>query len=85
MIFFDNAAYHKSKKIREFLKAMNDEIKVYYLAYTPEPNLVEVEWKSLRKATGNRLYESVAEMQKSIRTMLGEEIPVVKTFDYLAR
>ena len=86
VIFLDNAAYHKSKKLKRFLKAMNDEIIVYYFPpYTPELNPVEVEWKSFRKATGNRLYESVKEMQKSIRAMLGEEIPVVKTFDYLAR
>ena len=41
--------------------------------------------KSFRKAVWNRLYESVEEMQKSTRAMLGEETQVVKTFYYLAR
>ena len=86
VIFPDNAAYHKPRRPKVFLKAMNGEIKVHcFPAYAPEPNPVKAEWKSFRKATGNRLCESVEEMQKSIRTMLGEEIPAVKTFDYLTR
>ena len=43
-------------------------------------------WKSFGKAAGNRPYEGAEEMQEPINAMLlGKEIPIVKTFDYLAR
>ena len=86
VIFLDNASYHKSGALKEFLKGMAGKIKVYYFPpYTPELNPAEVQWKSFRKATGNRLYESVEDMQRSINAMLREkEIPIVKTYDYLA-
>ena len=86
VILLDNASYHKSGALKEFLKGMDEKIKVYYFpSYTPELNPAEGQWKSFRKGTGNRLYESVEDMQESINAMLREkEIPIVKTYDYLA-
>lgn len=87
VMFLDNASYHKSKTLKKFLEGMEGKIKIcYFPPYTPELNPSEVQWKSFRKATGNRLYEDVEEMQESINAMLQEkEIPIVKTFDYLDR
>ncbi len=86
VIFLDNASYHKSGALKEFLKGMAGKIKVYHLpSYTPEPDPAEGQWKSFRKATGNRLYEGAGDMQGSINVMLREkDIPIVKTYDYLA-
>ena len=87
VLFLDNAAYHKSKALKEFLVGMGDQIKiVYFPPYTPDLNPIEGEWKMFKKYTGNRLYQSVDEMQKSIREMLRKkEIPVVKMSAYLRR
>ena len=86
MIFLDNASCHKSRALQKFLESMGGEIRAYYFPpYTPELNPIEVQWKSFKKATGNRLYECAEEMKRSIRAMLGKEIPIVKTYDYLAR
>lgn len=87
VLFLENAAHHKSKALKEFLAEMGDQIKIVYVPpYTPDLNPVEGEWKMLKKYTGNRLCQSVDEMQKSIRKMLRKkEIPVVKMSAYLHR
>ena len=87
VLFLDNATYHKSKILKEFLARMSDQIKiVYFPPYTSDPNPIEGEWKMFKKYTGNCLYQSVDEMQKSIREMLRKkEIPVVKMSAYLRR
>ena len=54
--FLDNAACHKSRKIKEFPKAMNGGIIAYCPSCAPELNPAGVEWKSFRKAVWNRLY-----------------------------
>ena len=85
VIFLDNASYHKSKILQGFLNGMDKRIIVeYFPTYTPELNPTEGQCKSIRKATGNRLYETPDVMKASIRKMLakGEVIPV-KMYDYL--
>ena len=42
VLFLDNAAYHKSKALEEFLTNIGDEIKIiYFPPYTPDLNPVE--------------------------------------------
>jgi len=56
----------------------------YLPPYTLELNPVEVQWRSIRKATGNRLYESTNEMKESIRAMLkNDEVRPIKMSIYL--
>ena len=87
VIFTDNASIHKSKALRRFLDEMGGRIKIYYFPpYTPELNPIEPQWKVHKKATGNRIYESVEEMQESLRMMHErKEIPIVKMSAYLVR
>ena len=87
IIFTDNASIHKSKALMDFLGEMDDRIRIHcFPPYTPELNPVEPQWKVHKKATGNRIYENVEEMQESLRTMRErKEIPVVKMSAYLAR
>ena len=71
--------------LRGFLDGMDGRIVVeYFPTYTPELNPSEGQWRSLRKATGNRLYETTDAMKESIRKLFtqGEVIPV-KMYDYL--
>lgn len=87
VIFTDNASIHKAKALMRFLDEMDGKIKIYYFPpYTPELNPIELQWRVHKKATGNRIYENVEEMQESLRTMHErKEIPVVKMSAYLAR
>jgi len=78
-IYLDNAGLHKSVAVKEYPDGHGGDVVLRHLPpYTPELNLVEVQWHSIRKATGNRLYESTDEMKESIRAMLdnGEVRPV---------
>ena len=85
--FLDNAPCHRSGALKRFIKRTDGKIRMcYFPPHAPEPSPAEMQRRSLRKATGNRPYEGAAEMQESITAMLrGKEIPVVKTYNYLAR
>lgn len=55
-LIWDNASWHKSKKIREFLQTTKQFILYNFPPYTPELNPQEHVWKSLRQnITHNRL------------------------------
>ena len=72
----DNAPCHKPGTVREYLKKTNGDIQMrHFPPHAPEPS-----------PAGNRPYEGAEGAQESISAMLlGKEIPIVKTFDYLAR
>jgi len=62
LIYLDNAGWHKSVAVKEYLDDHGGDVVLRYLPpYTPEINPVEVQRRSIRKATGNRLYESTDE------------------------
>ena len=86
-MYVDNASHRKSKKVQEALKSFGGNVLLkYFLPYTPELNPVETQWRGIKKGTANVLYEGTEEMQKSIRTMLGNgEIKIVKMASYLTR
>ena len=85
LIFLDNASYHKSVWLKQKLKNFKRDVVLKYLPpYTPELNPVEGQWRLLKKATANTLYEDTDEMQDSIVDMIKNgEIPVAKMSDYL--
>lgn len=59
LIILDNARYHYSKEVREFLK--NSKIKLVFLpSYSPNLNLIERLWKFFKKKVlYNSYYENV--------------------------
>jgi len=67
-----------------FLEVPLCDLPITLPPYTSELNPVEVQCRSIRKATGNRLYESTDEMKESIRAMLDNgEVRPVKMSRYL--
>jgi len=81
----DLTDYHKSVAVKEYVNDCGGDVVLRHLPpYTPELNLVKIQWRMIRKATGNRLYQSTEEIKESIRTMLDNgEAGVVKMFQYL--
>ena len=77
----------RPKELSVFLGEMAGRIKIYYFPpHTPELNPIESQWKVHKKATGNRTYENVEEMQESLRTMHeGKQIQIAKMRAYLVR
>ena len=80
-----NAAYSKPKRPKEFLKAMNGEIRVYFPAYAPGPNLAEAGGSRSEKQRGTPPTGARKKRKNPSERCRGEEIPGVKTLDYLAR
>jgi transposase len=71
VILIDNAPWHWGKPIEEAL-AENGHLKFKRLpSYSPQLNPIERFWKKLRRrATHNRLFDSLADLKRSIRSSL---------------
>jgi transposase len=71
VILIDNAPWHRGKPIDEAL-AENTHLKFKRLpSYSPRLNPIERLWKKLRRrATPNRLFDSLADLKQSIRASL---------------
>lgn len=54
-LFWDNARYHWSKKVRQKAKSLNI-ILIYLPAYSPNLNLIERLWKFLKKKIRRNIY-----------------------------
>jgi transposase len=65
-LIWDNAGYHKSKEIREFVKTTN--IQLHYLPpYSPNLNPIERLWKIMHEqVTYNRYYEKFKDFTEAI-------------------
>lgn len=71
VLVIDNAPWHRGLPINEAL-AENPHLEFYRLpSYSPKLNPIERFWKVLRRrATHNRLFESLAELKASVRNSL---------------
>ncbi len=71
VLIIDNAPWHRGKPIEEAL-ADNPHLEFQRLpSYSPQLNVIERFWKLLRRrATHNRLFESLAGLKRSIRASL---------------
>lgn len=61
---------------------MSGDIQIrYFLPHTLELNPIEVQWKTVKKATANTLYENTSDMTNAIRRMMmsGETIKAKMT------
>ena len=86
-IFPDSAPRHRPGAPKRSIKRMDGKIRICcFQPHAPEPSPAGAQRKPLGKAAGNRPYGGAAEVQESTNAMLpGKEIPIVKTFDSLAR
>jgi transposase len=71
VLLIDNAPWHAGAAVRQAL-AENPHLKLKRLpSYSPQLNPIERFWKKLRRrATHNRLFDSLADLKKSIRASL---------------
>ena len=71
VVIIDNAPWHRGQPIDEAL-AENPHLEFYRLpSYSPQLNVIERFWKLLRRrATHNRLFESLTDLKRSLRASL---------------
>ena len=71
VLTIDNAPWHRGALIDEALRE-NPHLEFYRMpSYSPQLNVIERFWKRLRRrATHNRLFDTIAEMKGSVRNGL---------------
>jgi len=71
VLLIDNAPWHRGKPIDEAMAA-NPHLEFKRLpSYSPQLNPIERFWKLLRRrATHNRLFDTIADLKKSVRASL---------------
>ncbi|MBT5268262.1 MAG: IS630 family transposase [Candidatus Marinimicrobia bacterium] len=72
-VIADNARYHHSKKVQEFLekKEQQDNIMMAFLPpYSPELNPDEQVWNYAKREVGKRIIRSKDEMEKAILSVM---------------
>ena len=71
VLLIDNAPWHRGKLIDEVMAA-NPHLEFKRLpSYSPQLNPIERFWKALRRrATHNRLFDTIADLKKSVRASL---------------
>ena len=64
----DNAPYHKSPKVREWLKGKEDLIELHFLpAYSPKLNAVEYVWRKTKRAiTHNKFFPRLQDLKAAL-------------------
>ncbi len=85
----DNAAYHKSSFIKEYLHNNKNIIFHYLPPYSPNLNLIERVWRFMhKKVTNNCYYEHFPEFRKSIMSFFNNikkyknELNTLLTFNF---
>jgi hypothetical protein len=71
VLTIDNAPWHRGRAIEEAL-ADNPHLELYRLpGYSPKLNVIERFWKKLRRrATHNRLFDTIEDLRASVRNSL---------------
>lgn len=83
-VIADNARYHHSKIVQEFLKRQSGEIMMAFLpAYSPELNPDEQVWNHAKAEVGKRSIRSKDDMEKTILSamlLIQKKTNLVKSF-----
>ena len=86
VFLFDNASYHKTSNIRNFLAKFDNVVVEFFPPYSPELNATETCWKIIRQNVTNSTYfQTVDGMQTAIESFLDRHIFTLNLSDYLCR
>ena len=74
-MILDNASYHKSKAVREYVESTGGDIGPEFLPpYTPQLNPIETVWRDLKKRLAGRFFRSLDELKAAITAILEREM-----------
>ena len=86
VFLFDNASYHKTSTIRNFLARFDNVVVEFFPPYSPELNATETCWKIIRQNVTNSTYfPTVESMQTAIETFLDSHFFTLNLSNYLCR
>jgi transposase len=79
VIILDNASFHKSQDILEKIETEMPNIILEFLPpYSPDYNLIELVWHSVKEYIAHRLFESVEQLEELLNKLLNEGGLVIK-------
>ena len=71
----DNASYHKSKAVREYVESIGGDVELEFLPpYTPQLNPVETVWRDLKRRLAGRFFRLLDELKAAITAILEREM-----------
>lgn len=87
VFILDNASYHKTNVIKNYLAKFDKFIKVEFIPpYSPELNPIETCWKITRANTTNsKYYKTVDELQDSLENFWNKHFFKLNFINYLCR
>lgn len=87
LLILDNAAIHKSKKVKRFVDENSSRLELFYLPpYSPELNATEECWRQVRlNLTNNQFFANVDELKVSLAAFFEEHKFTHNLFSYLCR
>lgn len=85
VVVMDNAGWHRSWKIKDYIKANKNAVIIEYLPpYSPELNPTETCWKTIRKEViDNNLFDDLLELKCGIREFVYGYDWNINLFNYL--
>lgn len=87
VFLFDNAPWHKSSVIKNYLNSLSKNIKFeFFPPYAPELNPTETCWKTIRaNVTNSTYFPTIENMQEAIESFLDGHFFMLKVSNYLCR
>ena len=74
-MILNNASYHKSKAVREYVESTGGNIELEFLPpYTPQLNPVETVWRDPKRRLAGRFSWSFDELKQAITAILEREM-----------
>jgi len=80
-IIVDNARWHLTKKILSFVKSVGMKL-IRLLAYSPELNPIEQYWQNVKKWLGTRIWFSIKELERQLRSAFKRKSLLLKSNGY---
>lgn len=86
VLILDNAAWHKTKCVKNFI-AKHENIKIEFIPpYSPELNPIETNWKVTKNAvTKSQFFRTIEDMQVALEDFWNEHIFMQNFITYLCR
>ena len=74
-MILDNASYHKSKAVREYVESTRGDVELEFLPpYIPQLNPAETVWRGLKRRLAGRFFQSTYELKQAITAILEREM-----------
>jgi transposase len=83
VLFLDNASWHRSRAVKEFIDDQENIEFEFFPTYSPELNPVEPCWKQTKTAVSTRLFTNIEAYKEAIDEFAGKFEPNIEIYEYI--